>query len=206
MFKSIAENVSAQVVEKKSKFISHLCYVESVEEAENVIKKINQKYFDARHNCYAFCIATKNGRVNRFSDDGEPSGTAGSPMLNILTSQNLSNVLVVVTRYFGGILLGTGGLVRAYTEATMEALKQAKIVNKEYGKEAQLMVNYADLDKMKYFLKHKKINMSSIQYGENVTVTVEITQENWDEILQQRENLNFKIVESKIVGEKFIVV
>lgn len=128
------------------------------------------------------------------------------PMLNILTSQNLSNVLVVVTRYFGGILLGTGGLVKAYTEVTMKALKQAKIVEKEYGQEIQVVVNYADLEKMKYFLKQKKINMSSIQYGENVTVTVEITQENWNEVLEQRESLNFKILEFKRMREKFIVV
>lgn len=128
------------------------------------------------------------------------------PMLNILTSQNLSNVLVVVTRYFGGILLGTGGLVKAYTEVTMKALKQAKIVEKEYGQEIQVVVNYADLEKMKYFLKQKKINMSSIQYGENVTVTVEITQESWNEVLEQRESLNFKILEFKRMREKFIVV
>ena len=206
MFKSIAENVSAQIVEKKSKFISHLYDVESVEEAENLIKQINQKYLDARHNCYAVRIATPNGMVQRFSDDGEPSGTAGSPMLNMLTSQKLSNVLVVVTRYFGGILLGTGGLVKAYTEVTMEALKQAEIVQKEYGQEMELVVNYADLEKMKYFFKQKKVNMSSIQYGENVTVTIEITQENWQKILEQRENLNFNILEFKRIREKFIVV
>ena len=127
MFKSIEKNTTAEIVEKKSKFISNLYYIESVEEAEKLIKQANKKYFDARHNCYAFSVVTENGIVNRFSDDGEPSGTAGGPMLNILTSQNLSNVLVIVTRYFGGILLGTGGLVKAYTTASLEAL------NKERG-------------------------------------------------------------------------
>lgn len=105
MFKSIEGNVSAEIVEKKSKFIANVFYVENVKEAEEIIKNIRKKYYDSRHNCFAYRVYSKDGVIQKFSDDGEPSGTAGSPMLNILESKNLSNILVVVTRYFGGILL-----------------------------------------------------------------------------------------------------
>ena len=206
MFKSIEKNTSAQIVEKKSKFIANAYYVESVEEAENLIKQANKKYFDARHNCYAFSVCTENGMINRFSDDGEPSGTAGAPMLNIITSQNLSNILVIVTRYFGGILLGTGGLVKAYTEATSEALKVANIVSKELGKEAQFVVEYQDLEKLKYYFKVQDIGIVNVEYGENVKVVFEITGEKLDKILSQKENLNFKILEYEVLNEKFITV
>ena len=131
MFKTIKENISAEIVEKKSKFIANVFYVESVEEAEEIIRKVKKEHKEARHNCFAFSVFTKEGITNRFSDDGEPSGTAGSPMLNIITSKNITNVLVVVTRYFGGILLGKGGLVRAYTGAFQEALQKVEIIEKE---------------------------------------------------------------------------
>lgn len=206
MFKSIAGNVSAEIIQKKSKFICHLYYVESVEEAEELIKQVNKKYFDARHHCYAFSIMTENGLINHFSDDGEPSGTAGAPMLNILTSQNLSNVLSIVTRYFGGVLLGTGGLVKAYSEATMEALNQASIVQKEFGQEVKLVLHYQDLEKMKYYLKQKQINVSHVEYGENVQVIVEITKDNLEKMLEQKENLNFHILSYEMIRKKWIIV
>ena len=113
-FISIESNISSEIVEKKSKFICNLIKVQSQEEAEKMIKQIRKKYFDARHNCIAYRVMEEGQIIERFSDDGEPSGTAGAPMLNILQKNNLVNVLIVVTRYFGGILLGTGGLVRAY--------------------------------------------------------------------------------------------
>ena len=114
-FVTIKDNVQFELVEKKSRFIANLFYVESTQKAENIIKEIRKKYYDAKHNCIAYRII-ENGRiVEKASDDGEPSGTAGAPMLNILQKNNLANVLIIVTRYFGGILLGTGGLVRAYS-------------------------------------------------------------------------------------------
>ena len=114
-FATIKEEVYVEIVEKKSKFIAHLFPVENVEEAENIIKETKKKYYDARHNCIAYRIVDKSKVIEKASDDGEPSGTAGAPMLNILQKNNLANVLIIVTRYFGGILLGTGGLVRAYS-------------------------------------------------------------------------------------------
>ena len=206
MFKTIKEATSAEVVEKKSKFIANIYYIESVQEAEKLVKQANKKYFDARHNCYAFSVMTDGGMINRFSDDGEPSGTAGAPMLNILNSRNLCNVLVIVTRYFGGILLGTGGLVRAYTEAITEALKAADIVEKEQGKEVKFCVAYSDLEKCKYYLKQMKAYVSNIEYNENVWVSADLTQENYNEILKNKEQLNFKILDLKLIKDKFVTV
>ena len=140
VLKTIKENTSAEIVEKKSKFIANLFYVQSQEEVEEKIKEIKKKYYDARHNCYAYSIMTDKGIINKMSDDGEPSGTAGNPMLSILLKKELVNVLVIVTRYFGGILLGTGGLVRAYSEATIEAIEKAKFVIEENGYEIELII------------------------------------------------------------------
>ena len=105
MFKTIKKDISCEILEKKSRFIADIFYVEDKKEAEERIREVKKKYYDAKHHCFAYSIFTENGRLDRFCDDGEPSGTAGSPMLNILITNNLCNVLVVVTRYFGGILL-----------------------------------------------------------------------------------------------------
>lgn len=206
MFNTIEKNTSAEIVEKKSKFIGQLFSVETVEEAEAIIKEVNQKYFDARHHCYAFRVTTPKEMISRSSDDGEPSGTAGTPMLNLLTAQNLSNLLVVVTRYFGGILLGTGVLVKAYTAATREALKKAHVVQKEWGHEVRLLVRYSDLEKMKYYMKQNKITLVDLKYEENVEGVVAMTKEKFDRLLAQKENLNFQLLEWEIVREKWIVV
>lgn len=208
MFKTINQNVSAEIVEKKSKFIANVFYVESVEDAEEKVREIKKKYFDARHNCFAYSVFSKDGIVNRFSDDGEPSGTAGGPMLNILNSRGLTNLVVIVTRYFGGILLGTGGLVRAYTGATQEALNQITEVCKDLGLEVKLQTTYPDLEKLKYYLKQNNIEITNIEYNENVEVLIDITQIKYDKFLQEIEgyNLNFKILKSEITKEKYIEI
>lgn len=127
-------------------------------------------------------------------------------MLNLLTSQNLSNILIIVTRYFGGILLGTGGLVKAYTAASMEALKQANIVQKELGKEVKICVGYADLEKLKYYCKQNNLVIADILYEETISVILEMTQEKLEEMLRQRENLNFNVLKYEILRDKFITV
>ncbi len=206
MFKTIEKNVSAEIVEKKSKFIANIFYVESAVEAENIIRETKKKYFDARHNCFAYSIYTSDGIQNKFSDDGEPSGTAGSPMLNIITSKNLSNILVIVTRYFGGILLGTGGLVRAYTGAFQEALNNVKEISKDLGLEASMNLNYSDLEKAKYYLNQKSINIVDIIYDENITLIFETQKEKIDDIISNKESLNFNIKQLEIIREKYIQI
>ena len=208
MFKTINKNISAEIVEKKSKFIANVFYVETVEEAEEKVKEIKKKYFDARHNCFAYSVFTKDGIVNRFSDDGEPSGTAGGPMLNILNGKELTNLVVIVTRYFGGILLGTGGLIRAYTGATQGALGKLEVVHKDLGLEAKLITTYPELEKLKYYLKQNSIDITNAEYNENVEVFVDITEEKYNNILKAKEKyeLNFELLSTEVLKEKYIVI
>ena len=147
MFLTIQEHkLEDEIVEKKSKFIATLFYIKNEQQAQEILNDIRKKYFDARHNCFAYRIMTENGVVERFSDDGEPSGTAGAPMLNILSKNNLCNILIVVTRYFGGILLGTGGLVRAYSDATTKVIESATFANETIGLEVEVEIDYNELE------------------------------------------------------------
>ena len=128
-YKAVFTGGQGEIVEKKSRFIANVRPVETEEEALAFIEEMRKKYYDARHNCFAFCVGVERETL-RCSDDGEPSGTAGKPMLEVLTGGEIHNVAVVVTRYFGGTLLGTGGLVRAYTQATQEGLKNSQVIEK----------------------------------------------------------------------------
>ncbi len=131
-------------------------------------------------------------------------GTAGAPMLNILTSQNLSNIVVIVTRYFGGILLGTGGLLRCYSDATKQALDSTPKVEKELGNIAMFMVAYEDLEKIKYYFKQEDIKIIDFNYTESVEISVEITDEKYQKMLDNIENYNFKVLANKKVKKSFI--
>ena len=204
-FKTIEGKVTAEVEEKKSRFIANLFYVESVEEAENCLKQIKKKYYDARHNCYAYVVKEEN-IIKKSSDDGEPSGTAGSPILNVIERNNLCNVIIIVTRYFGGILLGTGGLVRAYTEAAINAVNQAKIVEQEKGLEVEFELSYSDIEKFKYYCNLKNIKIVNIAYTENVKIVIDLTEEEKNEILEEykyNEKLP-NIIKYTILSEKYL--
>ena len=203
MFNTIKGTSSAEIVEKKSKFIANIFYVESIEDVENKLKEIRKKYYDAKHNCFAFRLDKDN--ISRFSDDGEPSGTAGSPMLNILEGRNLSNVLVIVTRYFGGILLGTGGLVRAYSDATIKAIENANIVSKVFGNVVNIEVEYKDLDNFKYYLKNENINIEDISYVEKIIIKIELTDEELKKINQLKNERKLNINKIDIITKKYIL-
>lgn len=204
MFKTIKENTIGEITEKKSKFICHAYHVESVEEAEKTIMELRKKYHDARHNCFAYRIIKDN--TSRSSDDGEPSGTAGIPMINILIGRNLSNILVVVTRYFGGILLGTGGLVRAYSSAVTETLENAEIVCQELGMEAKFLIEYRDLEELKYHMKNRKISITNIYYGEKIEVIVEGNEESIKKLINEKISERIMLENFKIIGEKYIYI
>ena len=205
MFKTIKEeHVEAEIVEKKSKFIANIFYVNTTEMAEDVIKKTNKKYFDARHNCYAYSIKNINENVKRFSDDGEPSGTAGAPILNIIEKNEINNILVIVTRYFGGILLGTGGLVRAYSEATMRALERVTYANEECGMEMLITISYSDFENFKYFCRKKNISIINTTYNKYIECTIEVNNEEKQNIIDNNEKNNFNILNNKVIKEKNI--
>ena len=205
MFKTIDEKYeSSEIVQKKSKFIADIFYVETATEAEEKIKIIKKKYYDSRHNCFAYRIYSKTGIIQKFSDDGEPSGTAGGPMLNILESKGICNVLVIVTRYFGGILLGTGGLVRAYSEATEEVLNKCNIKEKEIGVKLSIEVKYSDLEKIKYYLNKNNIRIIGYEFLENVKINAEISNEKLDSMLKSQNTLNFEILKIDKGEETYI--
>lgn len=140
-----------EIVEKKSRFIATVCPINSEEDAVLFIEKIKKKYWDARHNCHAFILGERN-EISRCSDDGEPSGTAGKPMLDMLLGAGLHNVCVVVTRYFGGTLLGTGGLVRAYSQAVQAGLENSLIVEKKLCCRMKIYTDYNGIGKIQYIL------------------------------------------------------
>ena len=173
-FITIEENVQTEITEKKSKFIANLFYVENVEEAEELIKKTKKKYFDAKHNCIAYRVIEKGQIIEKSSDDGEPSGTAGQPMLSILQKNNLANVLIIVTRYFGGILLGTGGLVRAYSSCLLNAIEETKKVTKCLGQELQVELDYNEFENFKYYCKKNRINIIKVEYQEYIDCTISL--------------------------------
>ena len=138
------------------------------------------------------------------SDDGEPSGTAGAPLLNILTSREITNTLIVVTRYFGGILLGTGGLVRAYTSAAQAALEKVNIIKKDLGLIVKIVVSYSDVDKLKYYLSQKKTTIVDSEYLENIILKVEISKDDYDTLTKEENDLNFHIINKAVIEETYI--
>lgn len=203
MYQTIEASIKAEIIEKKSKFIADLIYVSSEEMAEQEIQKIRKQYYDARHHCYAYRIQKNQEFVLKSSDDGEPSGTAGAPMLNLLVQNNLANVLVVVTRYFGGILLGTGGLVRAYTSATQKAIEEAELVTEEPGVVVQIEVNYPQTDFVKYYCKKENIEIQNLFFEETVKFQLLMTKLEYERI-QKLEKTKIKIESMEILEEKNI--
>lgn len=173
MYNIIEKDTSFELTEKKSKFITNLVVVKSIKEANEKIILINKKYHDARHNCYAFrVLENKNEVYEKSSDDGEPSGTAGLPILNILKKNNLVNCLIVVTRYFGGILLGTGGLVRAYSESAIGAIKRVDKFEYEFETQFKIAINYSDFQSFQHYCKNNDIRIIDTVYDENIIVNV----------------------------------
>lgn len=170
---TILENGSDEIIEKKSRFIGYVCHVESEMEAEAFIASIKKKHYDARHNCFAYVIGQEN-QILRFSDDGEPGGTAGKPILEVISGKQLCDICIVVTRYFGGTLLGTGGLVRAYTDASKAAICAVPIVKKRMVIPMTINTNYTDLGKIQYLLGNEGIAIKENEYGEDVMLQVEV--------------------------------
>lgn len=158
-----------EITEKKSRFIATVRPVESENEAVSFINETKKKYWDARHNCSAFIIG-KRQELTRCSDDGEPAGTAGRPMLDVLLKENIHNAAVVVTRYFGGVLLGTGGLVRAYQQATKAGLSASEIIEKKEGAVLFIRTDYTGIGRLQYLLAQEKITVMDTAYEADVLV------------------------------------
>lgn len=167
--KAVFEAGRGEIVEKKSRFIAHVQAVDSVEEAQEFIETVKKKYWDARHNCSAFSVGEMNP-LTRCSDDGEPGGTAGKPILEVIQGSGIRNIVIVVTRYFGGTLLGTGGLVRAYTEAAKAGIENAVIIEKIPATRMKLFTEYTDLGKIQYILAQNQVTVENTEYTDKVEI------------------------------------
>ncbi len=209
-YKTVYRGGEGEITEKKSRFIANVVPVSSEEEAEEFIESMKKKYWDARHNCYAYIIGER-GEIKRFSDDGEPGGTAGKPILEVLSGEGVTNAAIVVTRYFGGTLLGTGGLVRAYGAAAKEGLSASAVINKIPGMRLSITTDYTGLGKIQYLLGQRGITVLDTVYTDKVemealvslkegaAVKVEITEgTNGQAVLQEGEPCYLAKIDGKM--------
>lgn len=189
---TVKEYGAEEFTEKKSKFIGYVKHVETEEEANQFIAEIKSKHWDAKHNVYAYVLG-ESGSIQRSTDDGEPAGTAGRPVLEVIKGESLTNTVVVVTRYFGGILLGTGGLVRAYGKAAKLAIESAGIVRPIKMKSVAICADYDLVGKIQNFLIQKDIPIDHIDYLNNAMIYCLIENDqikNFTEILEQHFQMN----------------
>ncbi len=240
-YKTVYEGGQGEIEEKKSRFIATIRPVETEAEATSFIQEMKKKYWDARHNCSAYVVGAdyvvgsvyntdtdhvvgsiyntgadhiigKNQEITRCSDDGEPSGTAGRPMLDVLQKEGIHNVAVVVTRYFGGTLLGTGGLVRAYQKSVQAGLAACVIIEKQSGEILKINTDYNGMGKIQYMLGNEQIEVMDIQYADAVEMTAVIPAGRQAQIaekitditngqaeLRWEEKVEFAIIQKKIL-------
>lgn len=170
-YRIVYQECKGEIVEKKSRFIASIFPVNTEEAALIFIESIKKRNWNATHNCYAYVIGG-NHEIARCSDDGEPSGTAGKPMLDVLIGEGLHDVVIVVTRYFGGTLLGTGGLIRAYQGAVKEGLSHALITEKRLGAKLHIITNYNDIGKLQYTVSQMGLWIQNIEYTEVVNAYI----------------------------------
>ena len=196
-YKTVYRGGMGEIVEKKSRFIAHVAHVESEEEALAFVEKIKKEYWDARHNCHAFTVGILH-ETARCSDDGEPAGTAGHPMLDVLLGEGIHNTAVVVTRYFGGTLLGTGGLVRAYSKSVQAGLAASTVLEKKKGFLLAMETDYSGIGKIQYLLGQRGLLITDSQYTDKVTVETLVPQEELVSVKEEiTEGTNGKTVFAK---------
>lgn len=183
-YKIIVQGGSGEIEEKKSRFIANVSPVQTEEGALAFIEAMRKKYWDARHNCYAYVLGEK-AQLVRFSDDGEPSGTAGKPILEVLLGMEVRGAVLVVTRYFGGTLLGTGGLVRAYTQAAQAGIAASRIGMMRYGTQYKIITDYNGIGKIQYIMGLRKIMIEEPEYTDVVSLKVKIPYEDTEAFVKE---------------------
>ncbi len=182
-YKIIEYGGEGEIVEKKSRFIAHVQATETEEEAAAFIESEKKRYWDARHHCYAYILG-EQGQTVRYSDDGEPSGTAGRPILEVLTASGIRGLTLVVTRYFGGTLLGTGGLVRAYTQAAQAGLADSRVAMMRYGYTVTVGTDYNGIGKIQYLLGQRGIPIEESVYTQQVSLTFRVPYEEKEKLIK----------------------
>ena len=201
-YKTLRQEAADEVIINKSRFIGYACPCETEEEALAFLQKIRTKHKDATHNCYAYVIGRNSG-IMRYSDDGEPGGTAGLPMMEVLKAQGVVNCCVVVTRYFGGILLGAGGLVRAYTQGTVIALKAAQVVVMEPSQRYLCEVSYPLWDRVTHALKTMPVQLVSSEFTTAVGFTLLVREKDAEQMLEDLTRLTDARFEYLLEDESF---
>lgn len=199
---SILEESTAEITEKKSKFISHIKPVTSESQANEYLRNTREKHWDARHNVYAYAL--KTNFKSKASDDGEPHGTAGIPILEVIKKNNLLDVMIIVTRYFGGILLGTGGLTRAYSQCASLAIQNAKIVNYKLCSCFELSCNYDQFDKIKNIICASHAKIDGTVFLENVKVNFHVPSQDADLLKKKLLEVTCGHSNLKFIEEKFL--
>lgn len=194
-FLTVLSEETSEYVEKRSRFIATLRHCETEQQATDFINEMRSKYWDAKHNVFAYSL--KQGELCRFSDDGEPHGTAGKPMLDVILGSGVTDVAVVVTRYFGGVLLGTGGLVRAYSKATQDVLQKSEVYIMLPCTSFRIECEYTDHSKLVNLISSFEGNVDNTEYTEKITVEFSLKDEfisdfskKLSEIFSARLNLN----------------
>lgn len=201
-YKTLRQSASDEVIINKSRFIGYACPCQTEEEALAFLQSIRTKHKDATHNCYAYVIG-QNAGIMRYSDDGEPGGTAGLPMMEVLKAQGVVNCCVVVTRYFGGVLLGAGGLVRAYTQGTVIALKAAQVVMMEPSQQYLCEVGYPLWDKVQHAMRSMPLQLVSGEFTTSVTFTILIREKDAPDVLADLTRLTDGRFESLLEDESY---
>lgn len=205
MYKSIFQRGEDEVVIKKSRFIGYGCPVSTEEEALEFIKEIKDRHRDATHNCSAYIVGEKS-EIQRYNDDGEPSGTAGIPILSLLKKESLTNTCVVVTRYFGGIMLGAGGLVRAYTQGAKIAIDKSLIVDMEEFFNVSLSYDYSLHGTMENYLITQKYNFKNFQFTDKVSVEIYVKASELDSFNTDIDNMTSANAKINIVEKLLLPV
>lgn len=175
-YRTVLKEASAEFIEKRSRFIASVKPVKSEEEALLFLDSLKKKYWDAKHNVYAYIIEENN--IQRYSDDGEPAGTAGVPVLDMIKKEGLSNLVVVVTRYFGGILLGTGGLVHAYSKSAKLGVEAAEPIDMVLCRDVKIYLDYSLLGKVQNEILGKNLKITDTEYTDSIILSVRVPEEN----------------------------
>lgn len=184
-YTTVGEYASANITEKRSKFIAHVYHIETEEQAAELIAAVRKEYWDARHNVYAYSL--RQGNIKKYSDDSEPHGTAGPPVLDAIIASGVTDVLVVVTRYFGGILLGTGGLVRAYTDSAAAGLAAAEKVTYRQHILGSTLCAYGDYGRLQTIISSAEGRIGQTDFADEVSVEFAVPSENWDQFCKKIE-------------------
>ena len=202
-YKTINDTTIAEIIIKKSRFICILIPLNQIQDIDSGRNEFKQKYLGANHYCFAYRLRQDGSTLERCSDDGEPGGTAGWPMLNVLAQNDLENIMAIIVRYFGGTLLGTGGLVKAYTQSVQSALEKARIISMEYSQKIMLTLDYS------YYGSFENISnivneVADIQYAEQVRLKVWVAVDKLDTFIAKVEDLSSGTAKVEMLEQGFV--